>query len=102
MSQQSVEMKQPLREGFASSPVYDFHSGRDAMSNSARVETGRVHGARTGRRRPILRVVIIALLLAALVEPLVMYRSLMRERAERRALTEITLRSPSSADDGAR
>jgi hypothetical protein len=64
----------------------------------------RVHSGTTTtlarRRRPVLRWVIIALLVAALVEPLVMYRSLMRERAERRA--EVTLQSPPSTDDGAR
>ena len=60
------------------------------------------HRAGIGRRRPILRFVIVALLLTALIEPLVMYRSLMRERAERRAITEATLQTPSSTDGGAR
>jgi hypothetical protein len=72
------------------------------MRNSGRVETGFGHGTRTGRRRPILRFVIIALIMAALIEPLVMYRFLQRERAERRALTEATLPGPSTTDGGVR
>jgi hypothetical protein len=72
------------------------------MRNSGRVEMSIEHSTRNGRRRPILRFVIIALLLAALIEPLIMYRSLMRERAERRALTEATLPGPSATDGEAR
>jgi hypothetical protein len=72
------------------------------MRNADTVGKALGHRAWTGRRRPILRLVILALLLAALIEPLVMYRSLMRERAERRALVELTLQSPPSTDGGAR
>ena len=72
------------------------------MRNAEMVGKAFGHGAGNGRRRPILRFVIVALLLTALIEPLVMYRSLMRERAERRAITEATLQTPSSTDGGAR
>jgi hypothetical protein len=58
---------------------------RDAMRNA----DGKARGApRAGRRLRIRRIVIVALLLAALVEPLVMYRTLMREREERRTVAE--------------
>jgi hypothetical protein len=72
------------------------------MRNADLVGKAFGHRARIGRRRPILRFVILALLLAALMEPLVMYLSLMRERAERRANVELSLRSPPLADGGAR
>ncbi len=45
-------------------------------------------GARKTRRRRIVRIVIAALVFAAVIEPLVMYRVLVRERAERRAVAE--------------
>jgi hypothetical protein len=41
------------------------------------------------RRRPMLRIVLIALALAAVVEPIVMYRSLVHQRGERRASAEL-------------
>jgi hypothetical protein len=45
-------------------------------------------GIRGNRRhRPIRRIVIIAIVLAVLIEPLVMYKALVEERAQRRALT---------------
>jgi hypothetical protein len=37
------------------------------------------------KRRRILRIVLIALALAAIAEPILMYRSLVRQRDERRA-----------------
>jgi hypothetical protein len=56
-------------------------------------------GAR--RRRPIRRIVLFAILLLALVEPLIMYRSLVRERAQRRAVADSSLVNPGvKAGDG--
>ncbi len=48
-------------------------------------------GARKARRRRIIRIVLGALVFAAVVEPLVMYRVLVRERAERRVVAEAPL-----------
>gem|GEM_PF-4178951 len=50
-------------------------------------------GDGTRRRRPIRRIVIVAIVLLALIEPLVMYAALMHERAQRRAVTDISLSS---------
>ncbi len=56
-----------------------------------------VHGqdldarARKGRRRKILRIVIPALIIAAVAEPFIMYHVLMRERADRHAMAEAPL-----------
>jgi hypothetical protein len=72
------------------------------MRNAEWVHSGTTRSRQGGRRRPVLRWVIIALLLAALIEPLIMYRSLMRERAERRAPAEITLQGALSTEDAAR
>ena len=47
------------------------------------------------RRHPVLRIVIIAVLLLAIAEPLVMYRSLMRERDQRQQALAQTLQSES-------
>ena len=45
----------------------------------------------TRRRRPIRRIVIVAIVLVALIEPLVMYGALMHERAQRRAAMDGSL-----------
>jgi hypothetical protein len=58
------------------------------MRNADGKGYGRQEFPRSGRRLPIRRIVIIVLLLAALIEPLLMYRSLMREREQRRAVAE--------------
>ena len=50
-------------------------------------------GDGTRRRKPIRRIVIVAIVLLALIEPLVMYAALMRERAERRAVVDSSLSS---------
>jgi hypothetical protein len=41
------------------------------------------------KRRAVLRIVLIALALAAIVEPIVMYRSLVRQRNERQTPAEL-------------
>ena len=51
-------------------------------------------GDGTRKRRPIRRIVILAILLVVLVEPLIMYRTLMQERAERRAVADSSLTGP--------
>ena len=43
------------------------------------------------RRRKILRIIIAVLIFAAVAEPLVMYRVLVREREDRRAMAEAPL-----------
>ena len=50
-------------------------------------------GLRGGpRRRPrIWRIVIVALIAAAILEPLIMYRTLARQKEMRRAAAELTL-----------
>ena len=58
------------------------------MRNADGMGYGRRGSLRKGGRLPIARIVIIVLLLAALIEPLLMYRSLMREREQRRAVAE--------------
>ena len=45
------------------------------------------------KRRPIRRIVIVAIVLLALIEPLVMYAALMHERAQRRAVADSSLSS---------
>jgi hypothetical protein len=45
-------------------------------------------GDGTRKRRPIRRIVIVAIMLAALIEPLVMYVALTHERAQRRAVAD--------------
>jgi hypothetical protein len=52
------------------------------------------------RRRPIRRIVIIAIVLAVLIEPLVMYKALVNERAQRMALTGSSLANPAPLAGG--
>jgi len=61
-------------------------------------------GDGTRKRRPIRRIVIVAILLAALIEPLIMYKALMNERAQRRAIVNSSLASPAliSGDEAGR
>jgi ABC-type taurine transport system ATPase subunit len=51
-------------------------------------------GGATRRRRPIRRFLIITVILLLLIEPLFMYRVLVRERAQRRMIAESSLVAP--------
>ena len=55
---------------------------------------------RSARRLTIGRIVIVGLLLLALIEPLLMYRSLMRQREQRRRASESSLEVSASARAG--
>lgn len=66
------------------------------MHATAGIGGGARHG-RNARRFPIRRIVIVGLLLLALVEPLLMYRSLMRQREQRRQASEGSLEVSASA-----
>jgi hypothetical protein len=70
------------------------------MHATAGLGGGARHSGRSARRFPIGRFVIVGVLLLALVEPLLMYRSLMRQREQRRQATESSLGVPASADAG--
>jgi hypothetical protein len=52
------------------------------------------------KRRHVLRVVLIVLALAAIAEPVIMYRRLVRQREERRAAAEHGLSVPSEIEEG--
>ena len=70
------------------------------MHATAGIEGGTRHSGRSARRSPIGRIVIIGLLLLALVEPLLMYRSLMRQREQRRRASESSLEVSASTHSG--
>ncbi len=55
-------------------------------------------GGRPGRRPTVRRIVIAAILSLAIVEPIVMYRSLVRER-EQRQQAFAQSQGPTSAND---
>jgi len=61
------------------------------MNATAGLGEGSRQSGRSARRPPIKRIVIVGLLLLALVEPLLMYRSLMRQREQRRQASESSL-----------
>ena len=58
---------------------------------------GTRHSGRSARRLPIRRIVIVGLLLLTFVEPLLMYRSLMRQREQRRQASESSFEVSASA-----
>ena len=51
-------------------------------------------GPKPRKRHPILRIVLIVLAVAAIAEPVIMYRHLERQKAERRAEAERALPAP--------
>jgi len=67
------------------------------MHATAGIGGGARHSGRSARRPPIKRIVIVGLLLLALVEPLLMYRSLMRQREQRRQASESSFEVSASA-----
>jgi hypothetical protein len=67
------------------------------MHATAGLEGRTRHSGRSARRLPLRRIVIVGLLLLALVEPLLMYRSLMRQREQRRQASESSLEVSASA-----
>ena len=67
------------------------------MNATAGLDGGTGESGRSARRPPVGRIVIVGLLLLALVEPLLMYRSLMRQREKRRQASESTLEVSASA-----
>lgn len=56
-------------------------------------------GPKPRKRRPILRIVVIVLAVAAIAEPVIMYRHLERQKAERRAKAERALPAPFDLED---
>ena len=70
------------------------------MDATAGLGGGARHSGRTARRPSIGRIVIVGLLLLALVEPLLMFKSLMRQREQRRQASENSLEVTASAHDG--
>jgi len=82
-------MKQQCGHGGVRSPLYTLLLERVlAVHTTTGIEDGR------RKRRPIRRIVIAAILLVALIEPLVMYRALTHERAARRAVADSALANP--------
>jgi len=56
-------------------------------------------GPKPRKRRLILRIVLIVLAVAAIAEPIIMYRHLERQKAERRAEAERALPPPFDLED---
>ena len=56
-------------------------------------------GPKPRKRRRTLRIILIALAVAAVAEPVFMYRRLSREREERRAAAERSLFAPSATEE---
>jgi len=57
-------------------------------------------GPKPRKRRHVLRIVLLVLAVAAIAEPVIMYRRLVRQREERRTAAERGLPAPYEIDEG--